>query len=447
MSVAVLTADTSAKVVAPRADRKLASTGGDQAEDFRNLVKNDAAREASESRKAKAGDDRDGAAEAGNDGNHRTWRRYDSIFEARAGNIGEDADKADANETAEEKTEENENGTAGIANALTAIADSAKGTGTVSGQAKEAAGQSGVAPANMDAEGAALSTAAKAVEASASAKSATPGVLPGEAAAAGGNKPEALQQAPLQIARPANADTAQNGNQSATAEIALQKAEADSDTFADGDGGRREGQGREQSSPAQQQAANGNRIAGVSVVSQQVAPAMPASPAGLSNTGAAFVESLAGDIAASGRSEAAANTSLAQPNARPGAITTLRIQLQPAELGMVTARLTGTEAQLSIEITVDNAEARHRLSTDSDAIVTALRGLGIDVDRISVQQSQANTGPTPNGRGNEFAQSGENGGDRQNRDAGQGSGREQGGNTRSNQGNAPSDAAGGGLYI
>jgi chemotaxis protein MotD len=166
-------------------------------------------------------------------------------------------------------------------------------------------------------------------------------------------------------------------------------------------------------------------------------------------TGAAFATSLAEGIASSERTDVASQVGLARAASKAGPITVLKIQLQPAELGMVTARISGTEAQLSIEITVDNAEARHRLSSDSDAIVTALRGLGIDVDRINVQQTQANSGSTPNGagRGNEFAQQGDGRGEQRGQASQHGFERGRGGEARGSQGNAQSQNPGDGVYI
>lgn len=70
----------------------------------------------------------------------------------------------------------------------------------------------------------------------------------------------------------------------------------------------------------------------------------------------------------------------------PAATHSLKIQLHPAELGMVTASLRFAGEQLSIEIQVDNADAYHRLNSDSDAIVGALRNLGYDIDRVTVLQ-------------------------------------------------------------
>jgi len=79
-------------------------------------------------------------------------------------------------------------------------------------------------------------------------------------------------------------------------------------------------------------------------------------------------------------------------------VNTLRIQLQPAELGMVTARLTATGSQLSIEIQAESNDARQRLANDSEAIVKALRGIGYDIDRVTIQQApQASAGTAAQG--------------------------------------------------
>lgn len=70
--------------------------------------------------------------------------------------------------------------------------------------------------------------------------------------------------------------------------------------------------------------------------------------------------------------------------------SSLRIQLNPVELGMVTARLTATGSQLEVEIEVESNDARQRLTTDSDTIVRALRSLGYDVEKVTIQQAPQN---------------------------------------------------------
>ncbi len=64
----------------------------------------------------------------------------------------------------------------------------------------------------------------------------------------------------------------------------------------------------------------------------------------------------------------------------------LKIQLHPAELGMVTATLRFAGERLSIELQVENHEAYRRLSSDSEAIVASLRDRGYDIDRVTVLQ-------------------------------------------------------------
>jgi chemotaxis protein MotD len=87
-------------------------------------------------------------------------------------------------------------------------------------------------------------------------------------------------------------------------------------------------------------------------------------------------------------------------------VQTLKIQLQPAELGTVTAKLRLMGEQLMVDLQVESTEARHRLSTDSDSIVKALRSLGYDIDRVTIQQStpggQTNTATGGNTRDGAF---------------------------------------------
>ena len=94
-------------------------------------------------------------------------------------------------------------------------------------------------------------------------------------------------------------------------------------------------------------------------------------------------------IAASGLLEPAA-TVLAidaiHASATHASAQSLKIQLHPAELGMVTATLRFAGEQLSIELKVENHEAYRRLSSDSEAIVKSLRDLGYDIERVSVLQ-------------------------------------------------------------
>lgn len=186
----------------------------------------------------------------------------------------------------------------------------------------------------------------------------------------------------------------------------------------------------------------------VTVMSVQTAPA-PAAPAapGLSPTSAAFVQSLG---SAEGIARYASETAM-QGGAQnaPKPVTTLRIQLNPIDLGTVTATLSGDGDKLSIEVHVENHEAHHRLHSDGDAIVKALRGMGFDIDRITVQQAPQ-TGASPGGganRENAFAapdqRAGEGRGQSGRQDSGRGyeQGRNQGGSGDRDE------ARGSGVYI
>ncbi|WP_421916488.1 flagellar hook-length control protein FliK [Mesorhizobium sp.] len=64
----------------------------------------------------------------------------------------------------------------------------------------------------------------------------------------------------------------------------------------------------------------------------------------------------------------------------------LKIELHPAELGMVTASLRLAGEQLSIELKPETHEAYRRLTSDSEAIVKSLRGLGFEVDKVTILQ-------------------------------------------------------------
>jgi len=99
----------------------------------------------------------------------------------------------------------------------------------------------------------------------------------------------------------------------------------------------------------------------------------------------------------------------------------LKIQLHPAELGMVTATLRFAGEQLSIELQVENHEAYRRLASDSETIIGSLRDLGYDVERVTVLQpsiaatpsarSDASASmPSPQGRSAEQFGSGTAGG-------------------------------------
>jgi chemotaxis protein MotD len=118
-------------------------------------------------------------------------------------------------------------------------------------------------------------------------------------------------------------------------------------------------------------------------------------PAPIPQTSIVLVESIAAsDLLEPARSTPALDAIHA--SATQVSAQSLKIQLHPAELGMVTATLRFVGDQLSIELQVENHEAYRRLSGDSDTIVSSLRDLGYDVDRVTVLQPSLAS--TPAGR-------------------------------------------------
>ncbi|WP_353644826.1 flagellar hook-length control protein FliK [Mesorhizobium sp. WSM2239] len=137
----------------------------------------------------------------------------------------------------------------------------------------------------------------------------------------------------------------------------------------------------------------------------------------------------------------------------------LKVQLHPAELGMVTASLRFSGEQLTVELQVESIEAQQRLSADSDTIVKSLRALGLEVDRVTIQQSTVAQTSNPRTDTN-AGQNGQPASDRQSFNAagsgggnGQAGGQQSGRNTSDgaqasqNSVRGSADRAGGGLYI
>jgi len=70
-------------------------------------------------------------------------------------------------------------------------------------------------------------------------------------------------------------------------------------------------------------------------------------------------------------------------------VNTLKIQMHPIELGLVTATLRLHGDELVVSLQVETGEAYRQLVDDQDAIVRALRGQGFAVDQVSVQLAPA----------------------------------------------------------
>ena len=445
MSLSVVSSETTVKPGVGRADRK-ASTSDETGGKFNSLLKGEA-EDALQKAKGEA------VAEEGKAADSRSvWTRYHQLMNKTATGLGEEAVGLSKKEEAEAQPEgetaaEGEETPADIDVAAptlhdkapevaiqsAAVVPTAKAQTVQAERGEEAEAQTAIriaAKAEADADGDIAQTARQTAQGATGAAIAT----------------ETRQQ-PVANQRAESSQQSQNAQQASAATGAVsQSAEGDSGADAgERDSDRRNG-GREQGAPQPAQAQNANRISGVTVLSQQTAPA-PVQ--GLTQTATALTEQLAQGLSSATRADAPVGASL-QSNAaaKPGMVTTLNIQLQPIELGTVTARISGSEGQLSIEITVENAEARQRLTTDSDSIVSALRGMGIEIDRVTVQQSQANSGTQQNsgGREDQFAQPEQGRGESQSENSGRGN-QQQGGASARGQGNEASDSAGGGLYI
>lgn len=224
---------------------------------------------------------------------------------------------------------------------------------------------------------------------------------------------------------------------------------------ADGDIARfvsaRDGSFAREASPKASAAKPDPVSARVNVLNFTAAPApAPAAPPVPGTTAASLVAAIEAD--GTWRAAAQDPTSSAGPRgaAAPAGVNTLRIQLQPAELGMVTARLVASGSQLSVEIQVESNDARQRLANDSEVIVKALRAIGYDVEKVTIQQASQG--------GQSAAQQGASGrneqmlndqqGDRNARGRGEeGMTGRDGEGARNGSGEAAADRVGGGRYI
>lgn len=115
-----------------------------------------------------------------------------------------------------------------------------------------------------------------------------------------------------------------------------------------------------------------------------------------------------------------------QPGA-PAQLKSLKIQLNPVELGAVTAHLRIKDDTVTVELSAETADAQRQLTSDADTIAKSLRALGLDIDRVTVQltgRSDAQPQSEPNGQSRQpgFAADGGAGGARE---QGSGSRREQ----------------------
>lgn len=189
----------------------------------------------------------------------------------------------------------------------------------------------------------------------------------------------------------------------------------------------------------------------VNVLNFTAAPApAQAAPPVLSTTATGLVAAIEAEGTWRTAAQDPANSAAPRGTSAPGGVNTLRIQLQPVELGMVTARLVASGSQLSIEIQVESNDARQRLANDSEVIVKALRAIGYDIDKVTIQQgpqnSQSSAQQGASGRNDQMQPDQQ--ADRNARGRGdQGAAGRDGGGARNGAGETMADRAGGGRYI
>lgn len=190
----------------------------------------------------------------------------------------------------------------------------------------------------------------------------------------------------------------------------------------------------------------------ISVVAMQIFAA-PAN-AGLDLTVSSVVEALAGDEGLK-QTAAAASSYGAGLHRIAGPAHSLRIELHPAELGMISARLILAGDQLSVEIRPDTQEGWQCLSSDSETIARAMRDLGFEISRVTVLPPSATATPASrtdagalasrDGSAFDAGGSGHEGGSQGERHASGNNAQENRQPLRSSQ-SAPANS-GGGLYI
>jgi chemotaxis protein MotD len=137
-----------------------------------------------------------------------------------------------------------------------------------------------------------------------------------------------------------------------------------------------------QSAAPSERAKQVSSAARIDIVAEQSFPAPAQNP--MSQTASAVIDAIASD----GLRQALSTPSTASQMASSVVVPThiLKIELHPAELGMVTASLRLAGEQLSIELKPETNEAYRRLVSDSETIVKSLRGLGFDVGNVTVLQ-------------------------------------------------------------
>ena len=75
-------------------------------------------------------------------------------------------------------------------------------------------------------------------------------------------------------------------------------------------------------------------------------------------------------------------------------VNTLKLQMNPENLGHMVASLKLRGEELSVEVRVDSIEAYRHLSADHDDLVKALQDQGFSIDKVTVQLNAADRSDT-----------------------------------------------------
>lgn len=137
---------------------------------------------------------------------------------------------------------------------------------------------------------------------------------------------------------------------------------------------------------------SGNRMAGVEVLEAKTFIAPTNASSNANNISQAILKSQQISSAA-----AAQSSEPVYQTAQPKALNTLKIQLNPAELGVVTATMKLNGDNLQVQLRVENVEAYRLLSEDSSSIVKALKGQGFGIDQISLTLATSDRGSNQQG--------------------------------------------------
>jgi chemotaxis protein MotD len=125
---------------------------------------------------------------------------------------------------------------------------------------------------------------------------------------------------------------------------------------------------------------------------------------GLAQTGntGMLVAAMSGDKDWAGAMSGASSINLLDDGLAPtnNVVHTLKLQLNPDNLGTVTASMRLVGDNLSIHLTVHNSAAYRELTSGSSSMIEGLRSQGFSVDNISVSIASSSDGASSNANGN-----------------------------------------------